>query len=74
MMKHSVTNPLYECSDDLAEMLERMRAEQKAFFNSKFGTTEKVAALINSKRLEKELDAFLQRRTAEKVDIQTKLF
>lgn len=64
----------YECSDDFAEMLEQMRAEQKGFFASKPGTLTRQQYLENSKRLEKELDAFLLRRKAEKADTQTKLF
>lgn len=64
---------IYECSDDFAEMLEWMRAEQKGFYASKPGTLQRQNHLIESKRLEKELDAFLQRRKAEKADAQLKL-
>jgi hypothetical protein len=50
------------------------KAVQKGFFASKAGTLTRQQHLENSKRLEKELDAFLLRRKAEKADTQTKLF
>lgn len=63
----------YECNDELATMLENLRNAQKGFFRSKVGTLERQIALDLSKTLEKELDAFLQRRKAEKADAQLKL-
>lgn len=73
-MTHPSIEKHYECSDDLAYMLEALRENQKAFFAAKPGTIDRQAALQNSKYYEKELDAFLQRRAKEKADTQTKLF
>ncbi len=56
----------YECSDLLANLLENLRYYQKKFFASQPGTLERQTALQESKRLEKELDNFLQRRKEEK--------
>lgn len=64
----------YECTDDLATLLENLRYYQTRFFKSQPGTHERQTALQESKRLERELDAFLQRRKAQKADSQTKLF
>lgn len=55
----------YECSDDLATLLENLRAEQKGFFAAKYGTLAKQNHLYESKRLEKELDDFLKSRREE---------
>jgi hypothetical protein len=52
----------YECNDQLAVLLENMRRNQRAFFKSKPGSAEKMMALQESKRLEKELDAFIDAR------------
>ncbi len=52
----------YECNDFLANLLENLRHYQKQFFSAKPGTLERQTALIESKRLEKELDAFLKAR------------
>lgn len=73
-MEEIANGTLLECSDELATLLENLRAEQKGFFASKAGTLTRQQHLENSKRLEKELDAFLLRRKAEKADTQTKLF
>lgn len=51
------------CNDTLAELLQNLRTNQKAFFKSKPGTETKRAAFENSRRLEKELDNFLQERS-----------
>lgn len=66
--------PGYRCSDELATLLENLRNAQKGFFRSKVGTLERQTAFDLSRTHEKELDAFLQRRKAEKADTQTKLF
>lgn len=66
--------PTYECSDELATLLENLRNAQKGFFAAKQGTLQRQNHLKESKRLEKELDAFLLHRNAEKADTQTKLF
>jgi len=57
---------LYECNDDLANILTNLRAEQKGFFAAKPGTLQRQNHLHESKRLEKELDKFLQERKAPK--------
>ena len=64
----------YECNNDLANLLETLRTEQKGFFAAKQGTLQRQNHLQESKRLEKELDAFLQQRAKEKAETQTKLF
>ena len=64
----------YRCSNDLADLLTNLRAEQKGFFAAKQGTLQRQNHLKESKRLEKELDAFLQQRAKEKAETQTKLF
>lgn len=53
---------IYECSDALATLLEDLRRNQRAFFKSKTGSAEKAVALQESKRLEKQLDQFLEAR------------
>ena len=57
-----IAAPHYECSDDLADLLTNLRAEQKGFFASKPGTLQRQNHLVESKRLEKELDQFLKQR------------
>jgi len=53
------------CSDELADLLERLRTAQRGYFSCKHGTLKKVEWLQTSKALEKELDTFLvQRRKA----------
>ena len=66
--------PRYECNDELAAMLENLRAEQKGFFAAKPGTSTRSDHFKESRKLEKELDLFLQQRKAEKAETQTKLF
>lgn len=56
----------YECNDELANLLKELRAEQKGFFAAKPGTLQRQNHLHESKRLEKELDKFLQERKAPK--------
>lgn len=56
----------YECNDELATLLETLRAEQKGFFAAKPGTLQRQNHLIESKRLEKELDQFLKNRKEDK--------
>ncbi len=56
----------YECNDELANLLKELRAEQKGFFTSKPGTLQRQNHLKESKRLEKEIDEFLQDRKAPK--------
>lgn len=63
-----------ECSEKLAELLTELRAEQKGFFAAKPGTEARKNHYLNSRQLEKELDAFLQQRKAEQADTQHKLF
>jgi len=62
------------CSSALAALLEDLRRNQKAFFGSKPGSEEKATALQESKRLEKELDKFLQERKAGKAEPAPDLF
>jgi len=57
----------YECNDELANLLKELRAEQKGFFAAKQGTLQRQNHLKESKRLEKEIDEFLQDRKAPKV-------
>lgn len=52
----------YECSHSLADLLERLRKNQKDFFGAQPGSLARQTALHESKRLEKQLDAFLQKR------------
>ena len=54
------------CSDDLADLLENLRANQNLFFRTKNGTPDHAEALHRSKQLEKELDQFLKKRKEEK--------
>ncbi len=56
----------YHCSDDLAALLENLRANQSLFFRTKNGTIDHANAFQESKRLEKELDQFLKARKEEK--------
>jgi uncharacterized protein YhaN len=56
----------YECNDELANLLKELRAEQKGFFTSKPGTLQRQNHLKESKRLEKELDKFIQEQKAGK--------
>ena len=51
-----------ECSETLATLLESLRANQRAFFTSAPGSLARQTALHESKRLEKELDRFLDAR------------
>jgi uncharacterized protein YhaN len=48
-----------QCSDDLAKLLNDLRTAQKAYFTLPQGTLDKTRALQESKRLEAELDRFL---------------
>lgn len=50
-----------ECSDAMANLLTELRNSQKGFFR-----TKKSEFLQESKRLEREVDAFLQKRKAQK--------
>lgn len=50
------------CSDALATPLENLRTNQRAFFTSAPGSLARQTALHESKRLEKELDKFLEAR------------
>lgn len=61
-----VAAPHYKCSDDLANLLTNLRAEQKGFFAAKQGTLQRQNHLHESKRLEKKLDKFLKARKEEK--------
>lgn len=56
----------YECNDKLAELLNLLRKAQRTFFASPIGSNVKFVALAESKRLEKELDKFLQERSEPK--------
>lgn len=59
-----------ECSDALADLLETLRRNQRAFFASQPGSLVRQTALQESKRLEKALDEFLQERKApKKIDL-----
>jgi len=51
----------YECNDALSNLLTDLRANQREFFR-----TKKHGFLHESKRLERELDKFLQERKAPK--------
>ena len=55
-----------ECSDAMADLLETLRRNQRAFFASQVGSLARSTALQESKRLEKEIDKFLQERKAPK--------
>ena len=61
-----IAAPHYACSDDLAALLENLRANQSLFFRTKNGTIDHANAFQESKRLEKELDQFLKARKEEK--------
>ena len=52
----------YECNDTLADLLENLRRNQRAFFNSKPGSLARGEALGMSKMWERELDRFLKER------------
>lgn len=56
----------YECNDKLAELLNLLRKAQRTFFAAPTGSNPKFVALAESKRLEKELDKFLQERSQPK--------
>lgn len=56
----------YECNDKLAELLNLLRSAQRSFFAAPAGSNPKFVALAESKRLEKELDKFLQDRNQPK--------
>lgn len=65
--EYSIPTPQpYACSDDLAALLENLRANQSLFFRTKNGTIDHANAFQESKRLEKELDQFLKARKEEK--------
>lgn len=53
----------YDCTPDLLDLLRNLRTAQKKFFASKAGSFEKATALQESKRLEKELDLFLEAKS-----------
>lgn len=63
-----------ECSDELAALLINLRTSQRSYFAAAHGTLAKQTALQESKKYEKELDAFLKARAEAKADPQTKLF
>lgn len=52
----------YECNEALADLLERLRTNQRNFFNSQPGSLARSEALGLSRMLEKELDRFLRER------------
>jgi hypothetical protein len=64
--KEYAKQPGKRCSDELAILLNLLRAAQKDFFKSKPGTLLRATALEQSKALEKELDKFLEERAQPK--------
>lgn len=57
----------YECNDLLANLLNELRENQRAFFRSQPGSLAKAEALKRAKTLEKELDQFLEMRNRDKL-------